>query len=83
MNQITFSSKEGLKRGQVIIFNTDRGVFKMIKGKITLVEIANGVRLKEDIINQIDFPINISKNLKTISRKIYKNKKIGLNKFFK
>lgn len=83
VNQITFSSKEGLKRGQVIIFNTDRGVFKMIKGKITLVEIANGVRLKEDIINQIDFPINISKNLKTISRKIYKNKKIGLNKFFK
>ena len=80
VNQVTFNAKDGIKRGQTIIFNTDRGVFKIINGKITLIEIARGVRLKEDIINQISFKINISKNLKKISQNIYFDKKIGLKK---
>ena len=83
VNQVTFNAKDGIKRGQTIIFNTDRGVFKIINGKITLIEIARGVRLKEDIINQISFKINISKNLKKISQNIYFDKKIGLKKKFK
>jgi propionate CoA-transferase len=80
VNQITYSSKLGVKRGQTIIFNTDRGVFKYIKNKITLVEIAQGVRLKEDVINQINFPIVVSKKLKRIPKKLYLEKKIGLKK---
>ena len=36
--------------------------------------------LKEDIVNQISFKIRVSKNLKTISRSIYFDKKIGLKK---
>ena len=39
--------------------------------------------MKEDIINQISFKINISKNLKKISQNIYFDKKIGLKKKFK
>ena len=61
-------------------YNTDRGVFKIINGKITLIEIARGVRLKEDIINQISFKIKVSTNLKKISKSIYFDKKIGLKK---
>ena len=80
VKQITFSSKLGVKRGQIIIFNTDRGVFKFINNKVTLVEIGRGVRLKEDIINQINFPISISKNLKQIKKNLYEVKKIGLKK---
>ena len=80
VNQITFSSKDALKRGQTILFNTDRGVFKIINGKITLIEIARGVRLKEDIIDQISFTIGISKKLKKISKNIYSSQKIGLKK---
>ena len=52
----------------------------MIDGKITLIEIARGVRLKEDILNQISFKIKVSKNLKKISRSIYFDEKIGLKK---
>ena len=80
VNQITFSSKDGIKRGQTILFNTDRGLFKIINGKITLIEVARGVRIKEDIIDQIPFKINISKNLKKMSKNIYYEKKIGLKK---
>ena len=80
VKQITFSSKLGIKRGQIIIFNTDRGVFKFINNKITLVEIGQGVRLKEDIVNQINFPINISKKLKRIKKNLYLENKIGLRK---
>ena len=83
VKQITYSSKLGTKRGQTIIFNTDRGVFKFIKNKITLIEIAQGVRLKEDILNQINFPIKISNKLKRISKSLYLNKKIGLKKSFR
>ena len=82
VSQITYNSKLGLKRGQIIIFNTDRGVFKYIKNKITLVEIAQGIRLKEDIINQINFPFIVSKKLKRIPKKLYLEKKIGLKKKF-
>ena len=80
VNQITYSSKDGIKRGQSILFNTDRGLFKIINGKITLIEVARGVRIKEDIIDQIPFKIKISKNLKKISKNIYYEKKIGLKK---
>ena len=80
VNQITFNSKQGIKNGQNIIFNTDRGVFKMINNKITLTEIAPGIRIKEDIIDKISFPIKISQKLKKISNKIYLNKNFGLKK---
>ncbi len=83
VNQITYSSKDGVNRGQVIFFNTDRGLFKIIKGKITLIEIARGIRLKEDIIDQIPFRINVLKNLKKIPKNIYYDKKIGLKKNLK
>lgn len=80
VKQITYSSKLGTKRGQTIIFNTDRGVFKFIKNKITLIEIAQGIRLKEDVLDQINFSINVSRKLKRISKNLYLEKKIGLKK---
>ena len=80
VNQITYSSKLGIKRGQIILFNTDRGVFQFINNKVTLIEIAHGVRLKEDIIDQINFSIKISEKLKKIPKKIYLEKKMHLRK---
>tara|TARA_Y100000590_G_C15253730_1_gene838466 strand:- start:7 stop:705 length:699 start_codon:yes stop_codon:yes gene_type:complete len=80
VNQITFNSKQAIKNGQIIVFNTDRGVFKIINNKITLIEVAPGIRIKQDIIDKISFPIKVSKKLKRIASKIYLNKNFGLKK---
>jgi propionate CoA-transferase len=50
--------------GQEIRIITERCVFSIENNRVTLIEIANGVDLKEDILDQMDFRPQISENLR-------------------
>jgi len=82
VQQITFSGEYALKRKQEVLYVTERAVFKLTIDGLELVEIAPGIDLHKDVLNMMDFQPIISKNLKTISDKIYKNGMLGLAKKF-
>lgn len=70
VEQITFSGKyAGAK--QEILYITERCVFRLIDKKITLVEIAPGLDLKKDILDQMDFMPAVAENLKTMDPGIF------------
>jgi propionate CoA-transferase len=64
VDEITYSPKMQKESGQEIRIITERCVFSIENNKVTLIEIANGVDLKKDILDQMDFRPQISENLR-------------------
>jgi propionate CoA-transferase len=55
VEHITFSGAYGLKKGQKILYITERCVFELRDEGMVLTEIAPGVDLQKDILEQMDF----------------------------
>jgi propionate CoA-transferase len=80
VEQITFAG-QFIKPGQDVIYVTERCVFKLIGGKMTIVEIAPGVDLQKDILDQIDFTPAVSQDVKTMEPGIFRENWGELGKF--
>lgn len=79
VEQITFSGKQAILNNQNVLYVTERAVFKLIDGGIELIEIAPGVDLEKDILNQMDFRPSISENLKVMDERIFRDEKMNLS----
>ena len=80
VKQITFAGKY-IKPGQSVLYITERCVFKLIDGKMTLVEIAPGIDLQKDILSQMGFTPEIAKDIKTMDPGIFHEQWGGLGKY--
>ena len=78
VQQITFSGAYAQSKGQPVLYITERAVFELKQEGVTLTEIAPGVDLQKDVLDQIDFPVKVAKNLKTMDAKIFKPELMGL-----
>ena len=63
VDQITFSGKYADSVKQPVMYITERAVFELQNGVMTLTEIAPGIDLERDILQQMDFVPRISENL--------------------
>lgn len=73
VEQITFSSKTANLNNQPVFYVTERAVFKLSKNGLELIEIAPGIDLEKDIINNMEFRPIISENLKVMDKKIFQD----------
>lgn len=64
VQQITFSGSYASETNQNVVYVTERAVFELQNGKLTLTEIAPGVDLQTHILDQMEFEPVISPNLK-------------------
>jgi propionate CoA-transferase len=78
VQQITFSGAYAQSKGQPVLYITERAVFELKPEGVTLTEIAPGVDLQKDVLGQIDFPVKVAKDLKTMDAKIFKPELMGL-----
>lgn len=78
VEQITFSGKNALENNLKVLYVTERCVFKLTPKGLELIEIAPGINLEQDILNNMDFQPIISENLKTMDKRIFMNKKMDL-----
>ncbi len=83
VESITFSAQQAAKQGQEVIYITERAVFKYINQKVTLVEIAPGIDLEKDVLAQMGFRPEISKNLKIMDERIFQAEKMNIFDEFK
>jgi len=78
VEQITFSGAYAASTKQPVLFITERAVFELQDGQVTLIEIAPGINLEKDILAQMEFTPRISANLKSMLPAIFQPKWGGL-----
>jgi propionate CoA-transferase len=78
VEQVTFSGKYAAKGSQEILYITERCVFQLRKGKMTIIEIAPGIDLQKDIIDQMDFVPEVASDLKLMDLDLFQEKWGGL-----
>jgi propionate CoA-transferase len=72
VEQVTFSGAYASATRQPVLFVTERAVFELRNGQLTLTEIAPGINLEKDILAQMEFKPSISPNLKPMLPGIFK-----------
>lgn len=82
VNQITFSG-QCTPDNQEVLYITERAVFRLIDHKFTLVEIAPGVELEKDVLENMGFRPEISPDLKLMDPTIFRESWGGLSEYLK
>lgn len=78
VEQITFSAELAKKNEKKVLYITERAVFELRKEGLTLVEIANGIDIEKDILNNMEFKPIFAKEIKFMNKEIFLNKPMGL-----
>ncbi|MFA5904748.1 MAG: CoA-transferase [Desulfobacula sp.] len=76
VEQITFSGQYACEKGQKVMYVTERACFRLEDGKVILSEIAPGIDLQKDILDQMEFEPVIDKHLKIMDQAIFKPEKM-------
>ncbi|MBQ1312423.1 MAG: malonate decarboxylase subunit alpha [Blautia sp.] len=82
VGQITFAGQYA-PEGQEVLYVTERAVFQLIDHKMTLIEIAPGVDLQKDVLDQIGFKPEIAPDLKLMDAGIFRETWGGLKDYLK
>lgn len=83
VKQISYNGRLAREKGQKMHFVTERAVFELRKEGPVLVEIAPGIDLKKDVLDQMEFEPIVDKNLKITDPRIYLEEKFGLKSMLK
>jgi len=83
VGQISYNGRSGRKRGQQATYITERAVFEMSENGLVLREIAPGVRLKEDVLDQIGFEVRVDPELKEMDPRLFREGAMGLAENFR
>ena len=79
VEQITFSADFAKKAGQKVLYITERAVFELKDGEFTLTEIAPGIDLQKDVLDQMDFQPKIADDLKLMDERLFREEPMHLN----
>jgi propionate CoA-transferase len=78
VEHISFSGRRGKLQGQDVTYVTERCVLKLTPDGITVTEIAPGVDLQTNILDQSEFPLIVSPQLKLMDAQLFTPEKMGL-----
>jgi propionate CoA-transferase len=80
----TFSGAEALRRGQRVLYVTERCVFQLVAatdgagGELELIEIAPGINLQRDVLAHMSFAPRISPDLQPMDAQLFTDEPLGL-----
>lgn len=69
--EITFNGKDAFKRGQEVLYITERAVFKLVQEGLELIEIAPGIDLEKDVLKYMGFVPKIAESIKLMDPKLF------------
>ncbi len=71
VDHVTFSGTMARRRGQQVLYVTERCVMQLTGDGIEVIEIAPGVDLQRDVLALADFPLRASANLKSMDPALF------------
>lgn len=78
VEQVSFSGSRGVMQGQDVTYITERCVMKLAPEGIVVTEMAPGVELQSNILDQSEFPLIVSPALKTMDANLFRPAIMGL-----
>ncbi len=79
VSEITFNGRDAVKRGQKVVFITERAVFSMTENGFELTEIAPGMDIEKDVIAHMGFRPLVANNLKEMDPRLFRTERMGLD----
>ena len=76
--EVTFNGTDAVRRGQEVVFVTERAVFKLTTEGVELTEVAPGVDIERDILAHMDFKPKMAANLKTMDPRMFRPEIMGI-----
>ncbi|WP_373502933.1 acyl CoA:acetate/3-ketoacid CoA transferase [Aestuariivirga sp.] len=78
VEQVSFSGRRGVMQGQDVTYVTERCVMKLAPEGIVVTEIAPGVELQANILDQAEFPLIVSPGLKEMDKRLFQPEVMGM-----
>ena len=78
VGHITFSGKEALRKGQRVLFITERCVLQLMHDGLHLLEVAPGIDVQKDILGRIEFPIIYDTQVVPMNPVLFEEQKMGI-----
>jgi propionate CoA-transferase len=78
VEQVSFSGSRAKSQGQDVVYVTERCVMRLLQSGVTVTEIAPGVDLQRDILDQAQFPLSAAAGLKTMDTALFRPEPFGL-----
>jgi propionate CoA-transferase len=78
LDQISFSGKRGKMQNQEVTYVTERCVLKLTQEGIVVTEIADGVDLQANVVDQSEFKLIVAPDLKKMDARLFAPDKMGL-----
>lgn len=78
VESITFSGREALRKGQEVLYITERAVFRLEEEGLTLIEVAHGVDLQKDVFDQMAFQPVVPEYIRYMDPRLFREGPMGL-----
>ncbi len=78
VSEITFNGQDAVRRGQEVIYVTERAVFRLKAGGIELCEVAPGIDPSSDVFAQMDFAPRYHEQVGLMERRLFVDEKMGI-----
>ena len=82
VTEISFSGRVAAERGQEVRYITERAVFALRDGVVTLIEVGDGVDPEDDVIVHMGFRPDVASDLGTIDPAVFATGTMGLRQRF-
>jgi propionate CoA-transferase len=78
VDEVSFSGRMATERGQRVRYITERAVFELIDGVVTLIEVAEGLDPRKDVVDHMGFEPAIAGPIAVMDRRIYARGTMGI-----
>lgn len=78
VDEVSFSGAMANRRGQRVRYITERAVFELGEGRVTLIEVAEGVDPGQDVIAHMGFEPEVAADLAIMDPRVFAEGVMGL-----
>ncbi len=78
VDQVSFSGRRAVAQGQQVIYVTERCVLRLLPEGLTVAEIAPGVDLQRDVLDQAATPLRVADDLREMDAALFRDAPMGL-----
>lgn len=78
VDQVSFSGRRAVAQGQEVTYVTERCVLRLLPEGLVVTEIAPGIDLQRDVLDQAATPLRVAADLKQMDAELFRDAPMGL-----